>query len=94
MHFIIALLVGTLYFKIGQDANYALDNCNLLFFGIMFLMFNAFSATLITCKLQENIIFWILKQVLLLILLIFIRPLLMSCIFIQKLIKYNTNLNV
>lgn len=50
MHFIIALLVGTLCFKIGQDAVYVLDNFNLLFFNIMFLMFSAFSATVTTCK--------------------------------------------
>ncbi|KAH0948368.1 hypothetical protein HN011_010644 [Eciton burchellii] len=48
MHFAIALLVGILYFKIGQDAAYVLDNFNLLFFSIMFLMYSAFSATMIT----------------------------------------------
>ncbi|KAG7202355.1 hypothetical protein KM043_018682 [Ampulex compressa] len=48
MHLVIALIVGTIYFKIGQDAAYVLDNFNLLFFSIMFLMFSAFSATLAT----------------------------------------------
>ncbi|XP_020282075.1 ATP-binding cassette sub-family G member 1-like [Pseudomyrmex gracilis] len=48
MHFAIALLVGVLYFKIGQDATYVLDNFNLLFFSVMFLMYSAFSATMIT----------------------------------------------
>ena len=51
MHFIIALVVGMIYFKVGQDAVYVLDNFNLLFFNIMFLMFSAFSATVTTCKL-------------------------------------------
>lgn len=50
MHFIIALIVGVIYFKVGQDAVYVLDNFNLLFFNIMFLMFSAFSATVTTCK--------------------------------------------
>lgn len=50
MHFAIALLAGALYFQIGQDAAYVLDNFNLLFFSVMFLMYNAFSATMITCK--------------------------------------------
>lgn len=50
MHFIIALIVGLIYFKVGQDAVYVLDNFNLLFFNIMFLMFSAFSATVTTCK--------------------------------------------
>ncbi|XP_017885885.1 ATP-binding cassette sub-family G member 4-like isoform X1 [Ceratina calcarata] len=48
MHFVIALLVGVIYFKVGQDAVYVLDNFNLLFFNIMFLMFSAFSATVTT----------------------------------------------
>lgn len=48
MHLAIALLAGTLYFQIGQDAAYVLDNFNLLFFSVMFLMYNAFSATMIT----------------------------------------------
>ncbi|XP_076484132.1 ATP-binding cassette sub-family G member 1 isoform X2 [Bombus vancouverensis nearcticus] len=48
MHFVIALIVGVIYFKIGQDAVYVLDNFNLLFFNIMFLMFSAFSATVTT----------------------------------------------
>lgn len=50
MHFIIAILVGIIFFNIGQNADYALDNYNLLFFNVMFLMYSAFSAALITCK--------------------------------------------
>ncbi|XP_076649341.1 ATP-binding cassette sub-family G member 4 [Halictus rubicundus] len=56
MHFVIALLVGTIYFKIGQDAVYVLDNFNLLFFNIMFLMFSAFSATVTTFPSELPII--------------------------------------
>lgn len=56
MHFVIALLVGTIYFQIGQDAVYVLDNFNLLFFNIMFLMFSAFSATVTTFPLELPII--------------------------------------
>ncbi|XP_046414956.1 ATP-binding cassette subfamily G member 4-like [Neodiprion fabricii] len=48
MHLLIALLVGTLYYQIGQDAAYVFDNFNLLFFSIMFLMFSAFNSTIIT----------------------------------------------
>lgn len=48
MHLLVALLVGTLYYQIGQDSGYAVNNVNLLFFNIMFLMFSAFSATIIT----------------------------------------------
>ncbi|CAK9797704.1 ATP-binding cassette subfamily G member 4 [Anthophora quadrimaculata] len=56
MHFIIALIVGTIYFKVGQDAVYVLDNFNLLFFNIMFLMFSAFSATVTTFPSELPII--------------------------------------
>ncbi|XP_060833113.1 ATP-binding cassette sub-family G member 1-like isoform X1 [Bombus pascuorum] len=56
MHFIIALIVGVIYFKIGQDAVYVLDNFNLLFFNIMFLMFSAFSATVTTFPSELPII--------------------------------------
>ncbi|XP_072760266.1 ATP-binding cassette subfamily G member 4 [Anoplolepis gracilipes] len=56
MNLITALIVGTLYFQIGQDGNYALDNCNLSFFNIMFLMYNAFSATMITFPLELPIL--------------------------------------
>ncbi|XP_014486774.1 PREDICTED: ATP-binding cassette sub-family G member 4-like [Dinoponera quadriceps] len=48
MHLTVALLVGTIYFKIGQDAAYVLDNFNLLFFSMMFLMYTAFSATMVS----------------------------------------------
>jgi len=50
VHLTIALIVGTLYFKIGQDAAYVLDNFNLSYYNIMFLMYNAFSATMVTSK--------------------------------------------
>ncbi|XP_011498995.1 PREDICTED: ATP-binding cassette sub-family G member 4-like [Ceratosolen solmsi marchali] len=56
MHFIIALLVGTIFYKIGQDAAYAIDNFNLLFFSMMFLMFSVFNATLITIPAELPIL--------------------------------------
>jgi len=48
MHITIALITGTLYFKIGQDAAYVLNNFNLSYFNLMFLMYCAFSATMTT----------------------------------------------
>ncbi|XP_034941510.1 uncharacterized ABC transporter ATP-binding protein/permease YOL075C-like [Chelonus insularis] len=56
MHCIIAIIVGIIYFDIGEDAAYALNNFNLLFFSLMFLMFSAFSATIITFPLVLPII--------------------------------------
>ncbi|XP_066601780.1 ATP-binding cassette sub-family G member 1-like [Prorops nasuta] len=52
MHFAIALLVGILYFGIGQDAAFVLDNFNLLFFSAMFVMYSAFSSTIVTFPLE------------------------------------------
>ncbi|XP_047369705.1 ATP-binding cassette sub-family G member 1-like isoform X3 [Vespa velutina] len=56
MHLFIALIVGAIFFRIGQDATYVLDNFNLLFFNLMFLMFSAFSSTLITLPLELPIL--------------------------------------
>ncbi|KAI4477727.1 hypothetical protein M0804_012555 [Polistes exclamans] len=56
MHLLIALIVGAIFFRIGQDATYVLDNFNLLFFNLMFLMFSAFSSTLITLPLELPIL--------------------------------------
>lgn len=47
---LIGLIIGTLYFGIGMDAAYTLDNFNYLFFTIMFLMFTAFNSMLVACK--------------------------------------------
>ncbi|XP_048505173.1 ATP-binding cassette sub-family G member 4-like isoform X2 [Athalia rosae] len=56
MHLVIAMLVGTLYYQIGQDAAYALDNYSLLFFNLMFVMFSAFSAAVITFPSEVEIV--------------------------------------
>lgn len=56
MHCVIALIIGTLYFKIGQDAAYVLDNFNLSYYNIMFLVYSAFSATMITIPLELPIL--------------------------------------
>ncbi|XP_018392545.1 PREDICTED: ATP-binding cassette sub-family G member 1-like [Cyphomyrmex costatus] len=56
VHLTIALVVGTLYFKIGQDAAYILDNFNLSYYNLMFLTYNAFSATMVTIPLDLPIL--------------------------------------
>ncbi|KAJ8687963.1 hypothetical protein QAD02_023758 [Eretmocerus hayati] len=48
MHFCIAVLIGILYYKVGQDAAYAIDNFNLLFFSIITAMYNAFNSSIIS----------------------------------------------
>ncbi|CAB3223272.1 unnamed protein product [Arctia plantaginis] len=44
IHCGMALLVGTLYYKIGNDGFYALDTVKFLQFCLLFLMFTSFSA--------------------------------------------------
>lgn len=39
IHVMIALMIGTLYFGIGEDAKHALNIFRYIFFSIMFLMF-------------------------------------------------------
>ncbi|XP_018374061.1 PREDICTED: ATP-binding cassette sub-family G member 1-like [Trachymyrmex cornetzi] len=56
VHLTIALIVGTLYFKIGQDAAYVLDNYSLSYYNIMFLTYSAFSATMVTIPLELPIL--------------------------------------
>lgn len=50
IHFITALLIGFLYYGIGNDAGNALNNFRYIFYTIMFIMYCAFSSILINCK--------------------------------------------
>lgn len=49
IHLCISLLVGMLYFNIGDDAALMYDNFKYIFLSIMFLMFTAFSTMTIIC---------------------------------------------
>lgn len=50
IHICIALLIGTLYFNIGNDAKNMFNIFRYIFFSIMFLMFTAFSSMTLACK--------------------------------------------
>ena len=55
----IALLIGTLYFGIGEDAQHALNIFRYIFFSIMFLMFTGmwrmdFSFDDFFCLIKKN----------------------------------------
>lgn len=50
IHTLIALLVGTLYFNIGNDAAMMLNNFRYIFLTLMFLMFTSFCSMTIICK--------------------------------------------
>lgn len=45
-----ALFIGILFKNVGEDVEKVRDNYNFLYFSLMFLMFNAFSAVSIRCK--------------------------------------------
>lgn len=49
IHFCIAILIGTIYIGIGNDATNAFNNFRYIFFSIMFLMFTAFSSMTLAC---------------------------------------------
>lgn len=51
IHCGMAPLIGILFFDIGNEAKFARSNLNYIFFSIMFLMFTAFSAMQIACKI-------------------------------------------
>lgn len=50
IHFVTALLIGSLYFGIGNEAGNALNNFRYVFYTIMFIMYCAFSSILVNCK--------------------------------------------
>ncbi|XP_049868328.1 ATP-binding cassette sub-family G member 1-like [Pectinophora gossypiella] len=56
IHCAMAVFIGILFYNIGEDAKYARENYNCLFFGLMFLMFTAFSAVSITFPEQIPVV--------------------------------------
>ncbi|XP_037928430.1 ATP-binding cassette sub-family G member 4 [Teleopsis dalmanni] len=56
IHFVTALLIGFLYYGIGNDAGNALNNFRYAFYTIMFIMFCAFSSILVKFPLEFPIV--------------------------------------
>lgn len=54
IHLTIALLIGTLYYDIGNDANMIFNNFRYVFLSIMFLMYTAYSSLTIRCKSHSH----------------------------------------
>jgi len=48
IHMIVGVLIGLIYYRVGNDAAHVFDNFGLLYFCIMFLMFTAFSSMILT----------------------------------------------
>jgi len=55
IHLIVGVLIGLVYYRVGNDAAHVFDNFGLLYFCIMFLMFTAFSSMILTCKWTHDI---------------------------------------
>lgn len=55
IHLAIGLLIGFLYYNIGNDANNSLNNFRYVFYTIMFIMYCAFSGILVKCKCDLSI---------------------------------------
>lgn len=49
-HFIIGILIGLIYYDIGDDAAKLQSNVGCIFFTTMFTMFTAMMPTILTCK--------------------------------------------
>lgn len=49
-HAIVGLLIGCLYYDIGNDAAKVMSNAGCVFFTVMFTMFTAMMPTILTCK--------------------------------------------
>ncbi|CAG2063252.1 unnamed protein product [Timema podura] len=56
MHMLIGVLIGVLYYQIGNEANHVIDNFGFLMSCIMFLMFTAFSSMVLTFPAEIPII--------------------------------------
>lgn len=50
IHLVTALLIGFLYYGIGNEAENALNNFRYCFYSIMFIMYSAFSSILVKCE--------------------------------------------
>lgn len=50
LHVCISILVGLLYWQIGDDANAIHNNAGMLFFSLIFILYAAMMPTFLTCQ--------------------------------------------
>lgn len=50
VHFVVALMIGTLYFRIGNDASMMLNNFRYIFLTLIFIMFTSNCTMTLLCK--------------------------------------------
>lgn len=49
-HILVGLLIGALYYDIGNDGAKVLSNLGFLFFNMLFIMYTSMTITILSCK--------------------------------------------
>lgn len=49
-HILVGILIGSLYYDIGNDGHKVLSNLGFLFFNMLFLMYTSMTITILSCK--------------------------------------------
>lgn len=48
-HIVVGVMMGLLYWQVGNDAAAVYNNAGLLFFNLLFILFGAMMPTVVTC---------------------------------------------
>lgn len=53
-HLTVGLLIGVIYYGIGDEASKAINNAGCIFFTVLFVMFTAMMPTILTCEFSTR----------------------------------------